>query len=85
MAELPACRMHNPVIPSLSPTVATCYICFQSPENSQLVILYQLWFLILHFSGYPLPVMVFNPAFFSLDYLFQLLFGDECLQISVAG
>lgn len=38
MAELPACRIHSLVILSLSPTVATCYICFQSPENSQLVI-----------------------------------------------
>ena len=35
MAELPACWTHNPVIPSSSPTLATCYICFQSPQRAK--------------------------------------------------
>ena len=38
MVELPACRTHNPVILSSSPTLATCYICFQSPRRAKKVV-----------------------------------------------
>ena len=37
MVELPACQTHNPVILSSSPTLATCYICFQSPRRAKKV------------------------------------------------
>ena len=38
MVELPACQTHNPVILSSSPTLATCYICFQSPCRAKKVV-----------------------------------------------
>ena len=38
MVELPACQTHNPVILSSSPTLATCYICFQSPWRAKKVV-----------------------------------------------
>ena len=38
MVELPACWTHNPVILSSSPTLATCYICFQSPRRAKKVV-----------------------------------------------
>lgn len=70
MAELPACWMHNPVIPSLS--LATCCIFFQLLENSHMVIPCQLQILILHFSIW---IICFN----------YHLGGDECLQTTEAG